>query len=182
MWETSRNTQDAARQESRSWVRFLDGILRPLFQNRVSGGVRVAREWWRTSRSLEQIAEHVAQVLRDREEIEQRLNEVLQENARLLSSCEKANADLATERKRQSGYLQQATVATKERLMKDELVRTVQELQVELKRERQRLGKEIEDLKSSLSTCLCHNRFERRLAPKRKADLETDPWLQTDCR
>jgi molecular chaperone GrpE (heat shock protein) len=141
------------------------------------------RDWWRTTRSLSEIAEHCQQIVKEKQELEERLSELLHENTRLKGQCDEANAELATERSRRTTKEgSQAKVAAKERLLKDELVRTIQELTVQLKQERDRREKQVEELNRALSNCICAKRPEKHRVAIARAGADLDPWFGRDRR
>jgi hypothetical protein len=150
---------------------------------RTASPAKETRDWWRKTRSLSEIAEHCQQIVKDKQELEDRVCELLLENTNLKVQCDQANAELASERSRRTTKEgSQAKVAAKERLLKDELVRTVQELTVQLKQERDRLGKQVEELNKALANCICAKRPEKHKVAKARAGADIDPWFGRDRR
>jgi hypothetical protein len=126
-------------------------------------------DWWKTSRSLLEIAEHLERALKEKQDLERRLVEVLQENNQLNLRCAKADAELTAERVRRSDEVarlqvqtagrgegrQQAELAAREKLIRDEFERKIQELQLELNKERHLLAKRLEKMKAEMAGCIC---------------------------
>ena len=123
-------------------------------------------EWWKTSRSLLEIAEHLERALKEKQDIERRLVELVQENNQLSLRCAKADAELTAERVRRSDEVrvqangrgegrQQAELAAREKLIRDEFERKIQDLQLELNKERHLLAKRLEKMKAEAASCIC---------------------------
>jgi len=122
-------------------------------------------EWWKTSRSLPEIAEHLERALKEKQELQHRYAELLQENRQLSSRCAKADAELTAERLLRSEEAlqangrvegrQQAQLAAREKLLRDEFERKVQDLQLELNKERHLLAKRFEKMKAEAAGCIC---------------------------
>src|SRR5215510_8982191 len=51
-------------------------------------------EWWKTSRSLPEIGEHLERALKEKQELELRFVQLLEENRQLNLRCDKATAEL----------------------------------------------------------------------------------------
>jgi hypothetical protein len=134
-------------------------------------------EWWKTSRSLHEIGEHLERALKEKQELERRFVQLLQENNQLSLRCDKASAELTAERVRRSDEVarlqaqingqgkpplglggegrQQAEMAAREKLIRDEFERKIQQLQLELNKERHLMAKCLEKMKAALAGCIC---------------------------
>ena len=135
-------------------------------------------DWWKTNRSLSEIGEHLAQTFEERKGLERHLAEVLEENKTLRQSyaeakaehagdCGRLQAEISTlrleanemlkqlQQKPMTGGRQYAELIAKERLIKDELERTIHALQIELKRERCQQPKRLEEMEARLARCIC---------------------------
>jgi hypothetical protein len=126
--------------------------------------------------SLTDIAEDLERALRHQHEIERRLDEALLERDRLNARCAEANAELASVRIRLKSQIsemqlaesskvvfsrrQQAELAAKEKLIRDEFERKLQELQVAVKQERHQLQQRLAKMKEELSGCICRQTME----------------------
>ena len=117
--------------------------------------------WRRGDRSASDIAELLVRSHADKEELQNRLTELAEENTLLQLRCTAVKAELEEERTRLNGEIEalrsggtgrrEAESAARERLVKDEMERKIQSLQVELNKERQRA----ERLKERVAGCLC---------------------------
>ena len=135
-------------------------------------------KWWKTSRSLREIAEHLERAVKEKQDLERRFVDLLQENIKLSLRCAKADAEVTSERVRRSTEVaslrvqlsenekqtkikpagegkQQAELAAREKLIKDEFERKIQTLQLESKRERHQLANRVEKMKAELANCIC---------------------------
>src|SRR5262245_49596913 len=134
-------------------------------------------EWWKTSRSLNEIGEHLERAVKEKQELERRYVELLHENNQLGLRCDKAAAELTAERVRRSDDVaslqaqinaqakpqlglggegrQQAEMAAREKLIRDEFERKIQELRLELNKERHLLAKRLEKMKAEAASCIC---------------------------
>jgi hypothetical protein len=134
--------------------------------------------WWKTGRSLSEIAEHLECALADNQALELRVAELLEENRKLSLRCSETASELTSERERSkaeisdlrsqvadglkrlqeksiAGGRQHVQQATRERLMKEECERKVQALQLQLNKERHRHAKEIGEMEQDLASCFC---------------------------
>jgi hypothetical protein len=93
------------------------------------------------TRSFGDIAEYLERTFKDKQTLERRLIEVLEENKRLKS--------------RAIGGRHEAELALRERLLKDEFERKTQALQLEMNKERRQLVECVEKLKKELAGCFC---------------------------
>jgi hypothetical protein len=139
--------------------------------------------WWKGNRSSREIAERLARSHVDKEALEVRVAELLEENKMLKLQCTAVTAELAEKRQRLNAEIAAAAGRGKvecvgrERLEKDDLERKIQALQMELARERQRAAKQIQEMKDKTAGCICgeirieHVRHEPRIpsagAPER---------------
>jgi chromosome segregation ATPase len=148
-----------------------------------------SNSWWNTNRSLPEIADHLQRSFEERQALERRLAEVLEENKTLQQRNVQSNADHADECRRLKSEItnlrlqanemltrlqqiatverrQQAELSAKERLIKDEQERKIQDLQLELKKERSlyevRLQQErslnekrLQQLEARIARCIC---------------------------
>jgi hypothetical protein len=116
-------------------------------------------QWWNVPRSLGDIAEHLERTLKDRQNLERKLAELLEENTRLASRCVQFDSALASAGKLKSKTAghgrQEAELAVRERLLKDEFERKTQELRLEMNKERRQLVESVEQLKKELAGCFC---------------------------
>lgn len=140
-------------------------------------GINVRPEspaWWRTPRSLAEIAELIDQVVNEKCGAERRLSLLIRSHEQLQSRLNNVDAELAAERERFKKALTeriakgpnvatgagpgngegrlQVEMATRKRLMDQEIERRVRELQVEWKQERHRMRQEIVALEKELET------------------------------
>lgn len=120
--------------------------------------------WWKTDRSTSEIAERLARSHVDKEALERRLAELLEENKALKGRCTVATEELAEERHRLKGQiadLRSQVKAALERppqtasLSRDEFERKLQLLRVELNREREQHARQVKDLKQKIAGCIC---------------------------
>ena len=122
--------------------------------------------WWKTGRSLNEIAEHLERAIKEKQDIERRFAELLLENNQLNLRCAKADAELTAERLRRSDEArlqangrgegrQQAELAAREKLIRDEFERKIQELKLELNKERHLMAKRLEKMKAEAASCIC---------------------------
>src|SRR5262245_40722588 len=134
-------------------------------------------EWWKTSRSMHEIGEHLEKALKEKQELERRFVQLLQENNQLSLRCDKASAELTAERIRRTDEVarleaqineprkpalaqggegrQKAELAAREKLIRDEFERKIQEMQLELNKERHLLAKRLEKMKAEAASCIC---------------------------
>ena len=96
----------------------------------------------RLGRSFGDIAEYLERTLKEKQSLERKLAEVLEENARLKSRT--------TFKGRQD-----AEFAVRERFLRDEFERKVQEIRLEVKKERRQLAQHVEKLEEELAGCFC---------------------------
>jgi hypothetical protein len=129
--------------------------------------------WWKDARSTSEIADRLARSHVDKQQLESRVAELLQENSLLrlrASNTETERLSLNTEiagleaelgkaRHRLQEFIapgrREAESSARDRLLKDDLERKLEALQVELNRERQRSAKQIQELQRRLSNCIC---------------------------
>ena len=132
--------------------------------------------WWKDIRSTSEIAEHLARSHMDKQELESRIAELLEENEILKLRCSVAAAELTDERQRLKGEIaalqsqiadaqqsrqrggigaREAESAARERLLKNEFERKIQDLQVELKKQRQRHDEQMHAVKRKMTNCIC---------------------------
>jgi hypothetical protein len=122
---------------------------------------RSEAQWWNVPRSLGDIAEHLERTFKDRQNLERKLTELVEENKRLASRCAKVDAELADTsagklKSKTAGHgRQEAELAMRERLLKDEFERKTQELRLEMNKERRQLVECVEQLKKELAGCFC---------------------------
>jgi hypothetical protein len=116
-------------------------------------------QWWNVPRSLGDIAEHLERTFKDKQNLEQKLTELVEENKRLAIRCAKVDAELASIEKlngKTAGQgRQEAELAVRERLLKDEVERKTQELRIEMNKERRLLVECVERMKKELAGCFC---------------------------
>jgi hypothetical protein len=91
--------------------------------------------------SFGDIAEYLERTLKDNENLERKLAQLIEENDRL--------------KKMSLNGRQEAELAMRERLMKDELERRTQAIRVEMKKEHRELVQHVEKLKGDLLGCFC---------------------------
>jgi len=113
---------------------------------------------WKPGPSLVEIAEQLERALADKQALESRLADILEENRRLRLRYEKQLQD------KSGAGRQLAELAARERLLKDECERKVQALQIELNKERHHLNKErtqyarhIEKMELDRASCICRS-------------------------
>ena len=115
--------------------------------------------WWQHHRSTSEMAEWLAQSQVNKQALEQQIAELLEENKRLIGEIDGLQSQLAEAVEKQKDNLgagrREAVSAARERLLKDEFERKIEDLQVELNRVRQRATKQIEDLQTRVSDCIC---------------------------
>ena len=124
---------------------------------------RSQAQWWNKPRSLKDIAEHLERAVKLEENLERKLTELLAENNRLARRCAQADADLAAtmesmEKLKSKPAVrgrQEAELAVRERLLRDEFERKTQEIRLEMKKERLQLVESVEQLKKELEGCFC---------------------------
>jgi hypothetical protein len=120
---------------------------------------RSEAQWWNVPRSLADIAEHLERTFKDRQNLERKLTELVEENNRLASRCAAVDAELASMGKLKSKTAgpgrHEAELAVRERLLKDEFERKTQELRLEMNKERRQLVECVEKLKMELAGCFC---------------------------
>jgi hypothetical protein len=127
--------------------------------------------------SLTAIAEDLDCALRYKQEIERRLSEVIRERDSLNARCEQAKAELANIRTRMKMEItnlqlqlaesskstlkrQQAELAAREKLIRDEFERKLQTIQVGMKQERHQLQQRLAKMKEEMSACICRQTME----------------------
>jgi hypothetical protein len=120
--------------------------------------------WWKPGPS---IAEQLERALADKQALESRLADVLEENRRLCLRYDQANSEAEVRKQLQDkpgAGRQVAELAARERLLKDECERKVQALQIELNKERHQLNKErnqyakhIEKMELDRASCICRS-------------------------
>ena len=88
----------------------------------------------------------------------------LEENNRLASRCAQVESKVT------GNGRQQAELAARERLLKDEFERKTQEIRLEMNKERRQLLEYVEKLKQDLAGCFCRQQPSERveLAGKRR--------------
>ena len=133
----------------------------PELLNRSSRSNSDADTWWRGNRSLNDIAEHLQVALHKNNELERRLTEVLSETHELQRRLAESNAaakaaEEATAKVKGIGR-QHAELTARERLMRDELERKIQTLELELKRERHLSAQKVATMKNELAGCICQS-------------------------
>jgi hypothetical protein len=139
--------------------------------------------WWKDVRSTHEIAERLARSHVDKQQLEQRITELITANTLLKIECSAAVKELSEERLRNHAdellhaelaslkvqlreaeqHAQEAAGAgrreaesvARERLLRDEFERKIEALQVELNKERQRAAHQIEEMKARLAGCIC---------------------------
>jgi hypothetical protein len=111
--------------------------------------------WWKATRSLRDIADYLERSLNDKQNLEQKLAELLVENKRLSSNGR-----------------QQAELAARERLLRDEFERKTQELRLEMNKERRLLSDSVDRLKKELAGCFC------RQAPGDHFEIHSQPRFE----
>jgi len=139
-----------------------------------------ARNWWQTSRSLQEIAEQLEAALKEKHDLERRLKEALNDRIALHLQYAEANAELTRdtinlqsevaelraqirESIKQSQNLasgndrQLADFAAREKLIKDEFERKLKALQSEVQTERHQFREIVNKLKSQLAGCICRS-------------------------
>ncbi len=95
----------------------------------------------KSRRSFGDIAEYLERTLKDKEKLERKLAELIEENDRL--------------RKKPSNGRNEAELAVRERLLKDEFERRTQQMRLEMKKEHRQLEQQVARLKEDLAGCLC---------------------------
>ena len=126
-------------------------------------------QWWKANRSASEIADRLARSVAGKQDVEHRLATLTVENRELKLRCTAASAELAEVRLRLTaehskfrsqraaledvnvGGRRKAESAARDRLVKDELERKIQMLQVELNKARQH----VERLKAKMAGCIC---------------------------
>ena len=132
--------------------------------------------WWKDVQSTSAMAERLARSHVDKHELESRIAELLEENNILKLRCTVAATELTDERQRLIGEIatlqaqianaqqarekagvgaREAESAARDRLLKDEFERKVQELQVEVKRERLKYAEQMHAVKQKMANCIC---------------------------
>ena len=116
----------------------------------------VSVRWWNPGRPLGETAEQLERALADKQALESRLADVLEENRRLQLRYGRELQD------KSGAGRQVAELAARERLLKDECERKVQAIQLELNKERHQLNKErnqyarhIEKMELDRAGCIC---------------------------
>ena len=148
--------------------------------------------WWKDHRSASEMAERLARSHVDKQELEARLDELLHENNILKLQCSSAAVELEDEQKRfkaeiasllsqlelkQTGVgRHEAESAARERLLKDDLERKIEALQVELNREKQRSARRLEEMESRLGNCIC-GEIRIDTAPKASPSPLPKRWM-----
>jgi hypothetical protein len=145
--------------------------------NAPSGSARPSALEQELTASLTTIAEDLDQAIQHRQDIEHRLREVLRERDNLNARCEQTRAELASVRMRLKSEIadlqlqlaesskstfkrQQAELAAREKLMRDEFERKLQTIQVALKQERHQLQQRLAKMKEEMSACICRQAME----------------------
>jgi chromosome segregation ATPase len=133
--------------------------------------------WWKDPRSTAEMAERLARSHVDKQELECRIAELLDENNVLRIRCSVAATELQDERHRLKEEIlslhseideakqrvqetsgagrREAESAARERLIKDEFERRIEAVRLEFNREKQRWAKQIEDMKQKMAGCIC---------------------------
>jgi hypothetical protein len=113
-----------------------------------------ARGWWYTRRSLQEIAEHLESIVTEKQDIERRLKEVLDEKNALRIDTIRLKSEIETVQGQLQGG-QRAELAAKEKLIKDDFERRVQALKTDFQKERHQLLLVVQKMKKELSGCIC---------------------------
>ena len=103
---------------------------------------------------LSDLAEQFQCFLNEKRELTFRLSKALDENATLNQLHIQARAEIVNLQSQLSSRFQ-TLLATKERLIRDEYERKYQELTVEVKQERIRHNKLLEEMKKQIANCIC---------------------------
>lgn len=111
--------------------------------------------WGKANPSSGAIAEHLDRALAEKQALERRLAEALEENRKLSSQVSDELNKL--QESPTAGGRYQAVFAARERLLKDEFERKIQALQTEFNKERYQHSKRLEQLKQDMSTCICRH-------------------------
>ena len=106
---------------------------------------------------LKRLTEEFQCLLNEKRELTFRLSKALDENATLNQLHRQACAETVNLQSQLSSRLQ-ALLATKERLIRDEYERKFQELTVEVKQERIRHNKLLEEMKEQIANCICRSK------------------------
>ena len=121
--------------------------------------------WWKPGPPLREIAERLERAVADKQALENRLADLLEENRRL---CQRYGSQLQD---KSGAGRQLAELAARERLLKDECERKVRASQIELNKERHQLNKEriqlnkeriqyvqhIEKMELDRASCICRS-------------------------
>jgi hypothetical protein len=127
---------------------------------------------------MSEFADQFECVIKEKRELESRLHEALDEKAALTHLYEHMRIQFDGERNRLTSEIAslrdelnrsakprgpavvdrdsvQSLLIAKEKLIKEEIDRKVQELTIEIRRERKKYATQIETMKSRLSNCIC---------------------------
>ena len=126
----------------------------------------------RSAPSLAEFAEQFECVIQENKNLESLLRAALDEKAALQEvhdelaakfDCEtgRLNSEIGNLRTQISSRLD-SLLSVRERLMKDEFERKFQELTMEVKRERNKYGQLVQEMKTQLSSCICRPNPDRR--------------------
>ena len=118
--------------------------------------------------SLSYLAEQFASLLNEKRDLTSQLSEALDENAAMNRRYNQAcaefdreriqlNSEIANLRSQLTSRLQ-SILAVKEKLIREEFERKLQELTVEVRQERSRYRNAIEEMKKQIASCICRAR------------------------
>jgi hypothetical protein len=127
---------------------------------------RSEAQWWNRKRSLGDIAEHLERTFKDKQNLELKLTELLEENRQLKSKTAVRGRH-------------EAELAVRERLLKDEFERKTQELRLEMNKERRQLVERVEQLKKELEGCFCRQHSDEYVVHVKKGP---DPKVSRKAR
>lgn len=123
--------------------------------------------WRNTTLPLADITDHLAQAFQEKQELDLRLKEVVHQRDALQERLSEASGEIARLQKQLADAIkselvvkgrQSAEIAVRERLIRDDVQREFQTLQIQLKRERHQLSQKIARMESDLSGCICRSR------------------------
>ncbi len=109
--------------------------------------------WGKANLSLGALAENLDRALAEKQVLERRLAEALEENRRL--SAQVSDGQQKLQDKPAISGRHYAEFAARERLLKDEYERRVQALQTEFNKERHQHAKRLEQMKMDMANCIC---------------------------
>lgn len=118
--------------------------------------------------SLDDFAEQFERLFTENRDLAFRLSKALDENVALTQLHKQACAGFESERTRLNSEIANlklqlnsrlhSVLSTKEKLMKEEFERKLQELTIDLRQERHRYRTAVEDLKKRAESCICRAR------------------------